>query len=97
MFFDGRGQSTMEWVRATWDEVEDTLVRTCWRENWNKSTYKSSPRGEIEEELGGEELNIGSGREGEPVGETAREPVEETTGEMKGACESGESKPVPKE
>jgi hypothetical protein len=33
------------------------------------------------------------------VGETAREPVEETTGEMKGACESGESEsePVPKE
>jgi len=88
----------MEWVWATWDGVEDTLVRydISWRDNWNKSTYKLSPVGEIKEELGGEELNIGLGREGEPVGETTGEPMEETTGEMKGACESGESELVPK-
>jgi hypothetical protein len=30
------------------------------------------------------------------VGETTGEPMEETTGKMKGACESGESEPVPK-
>jgi hypothetical protein len=100
----GRGRTTIWWVQASWDGVEETLVETCWKWNLDRSTHNLIPWGESEEEPGGEGLNIYAGRKGEPVGETAgvtattREPAGEKPGELAGAmddaCECGEFEPV---
>jgi hypothetical protein len=95
------GEAPYDGVRAIWDRVEETLVRTCWRWNLDKSTHKLIPWGESEEEPGGEELNVCAGHEGEPAGEITRETTstgelaEEKPGELAGAmdnaCKYGES------